>query len=115
MTDPGLIVHGYHLFIGAISILGAIVGIIGGYHRIVVMPERERREQVAHRLAELEKETALQKQRLESGDRRFDDIMDTLEKLRNELRTDHSKLESKVDDIQRTLAASVWRGIGEER
>ena len=111
----GIEIHITHLFIGAISVIGTIVGIIGGYHRIVMMPERERRENVAHRLAELEKETALQKQRLESGDRKFQEVIDSIQNLRNELRADHEKLEGKVDDIQKTLSASVWRAVGEER
>ena len=115
MSDPGLIVHGYHLFIGAITILGAIVGIIGGYHKVIVLPERERREDVAKRLTELEKETALQKQRLDQGNRKFEEVMSSIDKLRNELRADHEKLEGKVDDIRKTLAASVLQGVGEQR
>jgi len=115
MNDPGLVIQTWHIFLGAIGIIGSIISIIGGYHRIAVLPERQRREEVSKRLYELERKQSLQEQRLEHGNQKFEDVIETIEKLRSELRSDHEKLEGKVDDIQKTLAASIWRAVGEER
>ena len=78
-------------------------------------PREKRREEVSRRLSELEKTQALQEQRLASGDRKFQEVIDSIKKLRDELRDDHKKLDEKVNDIQKTLARSIWQGVAEQR
>ena len=105
------LIHWQH----ALGFIATILGVIGGYHRLFVTPEQRRRENVAQRLQELEKEQALQKQRLESGDRKFNEVLAAIEKLRVELKADHTLLDDRLRKIETAFAGAVFRGIGEAR
>ena len=109
--DAGILIQWYH----GLMALGGLLGVFATYHRMWVAPEQKRREAVAQRLQELEKEQALQKQRLDSGNKRFDEILAAIDKLRIELKADHTLLDDRLRALEKTVAASVWRGVGEPK
>ena len=105
------LIHWQH----ALGFIATILGVMGGYHRLFVTPEQRRRENVAQRLQELEKKQALQEQRLDSGNTKFDEVLAAIRELKAELKGDHAKLEERMRAIENAVAASVWRGVGEQR
>ena len=117
-SDAAIAVHLWHFVLTGLGTLATILSILGAYWRMSVIPEKQRRAGVEARLNEVEKKQALQEQRLESGNKRFDEILGSIEKLRQELKADHTLLEGRMRSIEQAVAASVWRGVngvGEQR
>ena len=70
---------------------------------------------------DLDKRLALAEQRLESGDRKFQEVLDAIERLRVDLKADHACLERRFDTLEERLRkveagfqASVFAGVGEK-
>ena len=63
---------------------------------------------------ELDKRLALAEQRLESGDKKFQEVLDAISALRTELKADHKALDDRLRNLENALAKSVWRGVGED-
>lgn len=110
-TTIASLLHWYH----AVVALGSILGVFAVYHRLFIAPEKERQAKVAGRLSALETKQALQEQRLESGNTKFDEVLAAIKELKAELKGDHAKLEERMRAIENAVAASVWRGVGEQR
>ena len=72
-----------------LRLLGALMGVLGVVYWMWVAPERKRREKVGdaldavrERLAELEKDMAIAQRDLKAGDKKFDEMVATLDDVR---------------------------------
>lgn len=93
----------WHLAVTGLGALAAMATVLGVYHAISVAPEKVRRAQVGADLADLDKRVALVEQRLESGDKKFDEMAANVKEIKECMRR-----------LELAVAKSVWRGVGEQ-
>ena len=91
------LIHWYH---GAVA-LGGLLAIFGTVHRLWIAPIQAWRKEVERRIVEVEKQQALDKQRMESGDRKF-----------TELVADIKEIKACLQELKVAVASSVWQGVG---
>ena len=91
------LIHWYH---GVIA-LGGLLTVFGVIHRLWIAPIQAWRKGVDDRINEIEKEQALQEQRLESGDKRFEELVADIKAIREA-----------IEGLRVALAGSVFKGVG---
>ena len=89
------LVHWWHALIA----IGAILSPVAIVHRIWLAPVREEKKALEARVTKLEQESALQKQRLDSGNVRFDELTAAIKELTgcvNSLKVQLARQEAKA-------------------
>ena len=126
--EQELSLYTHHLIYGGLGLLALLLGIYRHIHWLWIQPGNEREEKQNERIAELEtdnaslkegrvkerimtleKEQLLQRQRLESGDRRFEEVCKRLKALED----GQAVMNSTLARIEGKMTNSVWRGVGE--
>ena len=79
--NEGIIIHGYHLLVAFLSLCGMLTAVIGAVHRIWIAPLQAWRAGVNEQIHLLKTDAKLQKQRLDSGTAKFDELTQAIKEL----------------------------------
>ena len=90
------------------ALLGMIVT-FGVIYKLYLMPAKQREDKQNERLKDIEKEQALQAQRLDSGDRKFTEVCESIKAMREDI----NDLKIQVAKTNTLLEKAVFRGVGE--
>ena len=107
--EQELSLYTHHLVYGALGLIALLLGIYGHIYRLWVQPAKTREKEQNDRLKDIEKEQALQAQRLESGDRKFTDMCENIKGMRNDI----GEMKVGIAKLNTLFQNAIFKGIGE--